>query len=232
MKLGSERESTPREENILSSLLENPTKEWAYVLGFLWADGYLIGKYGIGAEMLSSDYRDVEPIFDYVCPWLKSSRRRKGRRMQSAIRIANKPLALLLDKHGYRTKSESCPRKILELIPRRLRYMWWRGFFDGDGCFYTNKKHYTYQVAITASFACDWEFRRSDLISEAGIKKVTIRRDSAKNGNKYSQLRITNHPDCLTFFNYIYRDYDGIGLSRKYLKHMELKTSTAATVSR
>ena len=53
------------------------------------------------------------------------------------------------------------------------------------------------------------------------INKYSIKRQLTKRGN-YSQFKITNKSDILKLGNYIYQNYDNIGLERKFNKYQDI----------
>lgn len=196
------------------------TKEVSYVLGFLWADGYLNGIH-IKTEIVSDDFVEIEPIFDNIGKWSKTHRKRKGMRPQSSICTGQNPLAQILTSYGFRNKSSKTPSVLLNKIPEELKKYWWRGYFDGDGCFYCNENKTIRQMVISSCYEQDWS-HAVNLFEKLKIKNYKIKKTKQKNGHKNSRIRVCNIDGISKFGNYIYgKNYDHIGLSRKRNKFLE-----------
>lgn len=190
------------------------TKEVSYILGFLWADGYLNPSgYTISTEIISEDAIYLIPIFTKTGKWSITYRKRKHWKPQTKICSFGKDLYSFLLAMDYGTKT--IPTKILNLIPKNLHHYWWRGYFDGDGCFYYYKPQYLRQLSITSDYNQDWSFVEN-LSKTLGIKKYQIKQTVSKKGHKSSQFRITNKSDITKFGTYIYKNYDELGFKRKY----------------
>lgn len=151
-----------------SQFMDVVTPEVAYLLGFLWADGYVSVKYlnghernwTVGLGIVYSDYADIKPVLESVGRWSVLTHRQEGRQPQARIRISNKPLGRFLKENDYGDKKVA-PTKILSRIPDHLKHYWWRGYFDGDGCM--SDGHLT----ITSCVDQDW-VHATDLCSING----------------------------------------------------------------
>lgn len=197
------------------------SKKSAYILGFLWSDGYLNNisqHYAIRLEIVKDDFLDIKNLFSN---WSIQYRHRKNRQPQVRVSIGQKPFYDFLKINDYEIKSLASACKILQSIPDKLKPYWWRGFFDGDGCFYYNKKNNCRQMSICGSYDQDWSFVKN-LFLCLDIPFKIIKR-SAKNGNKHSVIRITNKKYIEKFGYYIYESkYDKLGLTRKYKKFIDI----------
>jgi hypothetical protein len=198
------------------------TEEVAYLLGFLWADGYVFKTVRdhsrIGMEIISQDMEDVEKIFSFVGEWSTHDRFRKGRKPQTAKNCGSDPLYVFLAEVGYlnRTGSHS---QVLDTLSDELKPFWLRGFFDGDGCLYLPKKGRQGQVGFSSGYEQDWS-GIEELINTVGCHG-TVSRRIAKNGNKHSLLVLTGNENTIRLLNYIYGSRLDIGLSRKREKYLE-----------
>jgi len=123
-----------------------------------------------------------------------------------------------LIENDYDKKSFISPFKILSKIPDNLHQHFYRGYSDGDGCFYIN--NHNYQYIISGDFKQEWSLIET-LFKKLNIK-YTIKYITNKKGNS-SLIRITNKNDVDVFGNYIYSEYDNIGLKRKYIKFKEIE---------
>lgn len=202
--------------------LKITTPEIAYILGLLWADGY-IRKDVIAIECKKEDLVTLEWIFDKIGKWNKYYRNREGRKPQMTITTNNKPVRLFLEENDYLAKSILSADKILSKIPKNLQHYWFRGLFDGDGCFYCAKDLSSPCISIASSFEQDWSFLEKKL-NEQNIKYKINRRVLNKTKNyKGSVITIRNIKDINKFCSYIYDGYDkySMGLKRKHDKYIE-----------
>ena len=119
---------------------------------------------------------------------------------------------LLLDFHK---KSHIGPYKLLKKIPKNKQYLFYRGYVDGDGCFYITDK--AKQFSIGSTYDQDWSHVET-LFKSLKIKKYKIQKNISKLGHKDSRIRISNVDDLTKLVNYLYQDRLDIGLKRKYNK--------------
>lgn len=195
------------------------TKEIAYTLGLMWADGYIYPRQNsISITCIKSDLDDVTDVITKTANWKKYIRKAKGvRKEQLTFMIHNKNFCELLAEYKYVSKKYDSANAIIKIIPIELQKYWWRGFLDGDGCIYTTKN---YQVFFTSALNQDWSF--IDLLPIKVNWKI-IKKETNK--GSYSRRLLNNKKDCLILLNYIYDDYenDKIGFTRKYAKFLEVK---------
>lgn len=198
-------------------------KYFCYILGIIWADGYLYSKHKtknrIEITMIYDDLKNIEYIFDKVGIWKKYTRIRKNKnhKIQLNFRIINKELYLFLKENDYEIKSKTSPDKIISLIPKYNLKYFIHGLFDGDGCFYHRNK--TKQCIFTSNYDQNWKFL-SNILENISCK-YSIGKQTSKRGSR-SFLRMSSK-DILKFGNYIYDDF--FGLERKYKKYLDIKIS-------
>lgn len=217
----SQRLVRPDEFLIARNLMEIKSPQAAYILGFIWADGYLYKKSNTcSIEIIKSDLDVLENIFTSIYPWKKSYRNRPHRQPQGCLYTTNKALVDFLREYKYQNKTVTCPKSIIEKIPIKWQYLWWRGYLDGDGCIYVNKTNHCYQITFAGAYQSDWSGRKEFL----DILKVSSNiQFSKKPLSKSSNLRITSYVNCRKLLDYIYQDNIQIGLPRKLQKYEELK---------
>jgi hypothetical protein len=196
------------------------TPEAAYVLGILWADGN-VTNYKITIECVFDDVILFKKWFDKTGLWGFSNRVRPNRREQGTLTVHSKKLADFFNDNDYHIKSKISPTKILSKIPENLKKYFFLGWFDGDGCFYFNKKYGLRQFVVAGAYEQDWseiENFCSSLNIEYKISKITT-----NHGNS-SIVRIINRNNIKKIGEYIYDNYDtnNIGLKRKYDKYLEI----------
>ncbi len=101
--------------NFKFEILENPTKGFAYFLGYMWADGYMRKNYrkgsdkcsySIGIEIASADYQQVEDLFKSFITFSTYNRKRSDAWKQTTIcGINNKYLYEFLESLNFRDKN-------------------------------------------------------------------------------------------------------------------------------
>jgi hypothetical protein len=219
--------------------------ESAYLLGFLWGDGYLYDRsfvekrktkkgissynkhsYHIKVECSEDDLSLLIPIFTQSGKWTSYRRTRKGRKPQLCLSTANKKLYDFLSEYNYQIKSGAYP-EILRVIPKEFVHYWWRGYFDADGCIYKIKRTgKSRQVSISSVYEQDWT-ATSDLLGVLGVK-YSIRRVIRSEKSKYSEIRFTSNKSTEIFLEYIYSGKE-FGLMRKKEIYLKSKYSNSAS---
>ena len=202
-------------------LINLADKKNVYLLGLIWADGFLYDKKykRVSLELKANDFNDIEPILTsnginciYVRKRLNSSHLQKSMSFND-IKIFN-----FLKNNDYHIKSGTSPDKILKEIPENLKYYWWRGYFDGDGCLYIKTKN---QLAFWSTITQDWSFLKN-LFHSLDICYYTTIKYSRKNTTHLSSsVEIRKMGEIKLMLEYIYKNYDGIGISRKYSRYLE-----------
>ena len=188
----------------------------AYILGFIWADGYVYSKnyqHKISIYCLKEDFDEILPIINQTGNWPIFYRKRQNRRMTGEASISNKPLVKFLIHNDYTSKSHKSASKILNKIPEHLKRYWFLGLIDGDGCFYYNKLHRLQQFSVCSSYDQDWGFL-TNLLKSLGVRSKVTRRIQGK--NKHSVVRVCGYKNIQKIFNYLYPNNYEIGFTRKY----------------
>lgn len=220
------------------------TPESAYLLGFLWGDGYLYHRsfvekrkmkkgissynkhsYHIRIECCEDDLSSLIPIFEQSGKWTSYRRSPANRKPQLCLSTANKVLYDFLSTHNYKIKSGASP-EILKIIPEELIHYWWRGYFDADGCIYRIKNSNSgKQVSISSVYDQDWT-AATDLLDRLGVT-YSVRRIVRSEKSRYSEVRFTSSKSTETFLEYIYSGKE-FGLLRKKQTYLKSKCSNSA----
>jgi len=212
IKYQSERPNDVFNVNIEQFLdIEKP--EVAYLLGFLWADGYIV-RTEVRLEIIKTDMDNIKHILDSIGTWTYSDRQRKNWKVISRATTSNKRLVEFLKEHDYDKKSYVSADKILSKIPNDLKHYFFRGLVDGDGCIDTNR----IRASVSSSFKQDWSYF-IELCNELGVNTNTYR---YKDKHSSSIIEL-NGVYAIKFCDYIYTG-DVFGLDRKrknYLKNKE-----------
>lgn len=199
--------------------------EASYILGLIWADGTL-GQNGITLTGIKDDLINNKFLFDKFGTWGFYYRNTwndsdlVNRQEQVTIYINDKELYNYLLLNGYGDKN--LPLVLSKISTENQKY-WWRGYVDGDGCFYFNLNQRHKDFFFTSYYEQNWSFVES-LFIQLDIKyKIVQRHDKMKNGNSSSSSRIMIKGDdgVLKFGKFLYDGYkiDKIGYSRKYEKY-------------
>lgn len=190
------------------------TKESVYILGMLYGDGFVDHK-KVSLGLIKTDLVEVKSIFETVGKWSYFERQLPKRQLFATITTHSKSFNNHLVKYGYREKSFKSADKIIATLPRELVYLFYRGFFDADGCICIEKNYP--RCTFAGDYKQDWSFI-TKLLDEIGITYLESRIIS-KSGHKSSRVSFKK---CQKFMDYIYQDYEGIGLSRKFNKFQEM----------
>lgn len=199
--------------NFKSELIDEINSDFAYVLGILWADGFVNkNNNNIRISCVSEDIIEIEDIFHNTGNWLSYVNKQKNWREQKILAISDKNLHDFLVDNDYLIKSSVSPNKILNKIPIKFRNKFLLGLIDGDGCFYFNENLSMRQFSISGTFNQDWSaievlLNKIDIIKYKIQKRKTIKSSS-------SCIRITNKSDLRKLKLFIYDDQN-YGLKRK-----------------
>jgi hypothetical protein len=211
IKYQSERPNDVFNVNIEQFLdIEKP--EVAYLLGFLWADGYIV-RTEVRLEIVKTDMDNIKHILDSIGTWTYSDRQRKNWKVISRATTSNKRLVEFLKEHDYDKKSYVSADKILSKIPNDLKHYFFRGLVDGDGCIsLTNTR-----LLISSTLKQDWTYVKT-ICCDLNINS-NIYRNEYK--NSWSVIDF-NGINAINFCEFI---YNGIifGLNRKYNNYLEMK---------
>ncbi len=206
----------------IDELINN--EKFIYFLGYLWADGYIY-KNEINFEIKKDDSEDIIESINFI-KWNTYIKKKKLKNRDKIyesfqIRKNNKILASFLINNDYKSKSIVSPTKILNLIHDKNKYLFFRGYIDGDGCFSikNNNKNRSY-FSITSDIRQDWiEIEKLfNLLNIRYNKKIDDREN-----NKSSFIILSDRKQILLLGDYIYQHYNFLGLKRKYNTYIELK---------
>lgn len=215
VKFQNERPNNDFNINI-EQFLNIQKPEVAYILGFLWADGYII-RNEIRLEIVKDDLDHIKPILESIGTWTYSyrDRNRNGVKTKTSGRAvtSNRKLKEFLACYDYDKKSYVSADKILSKIPNELKHYFFRGFVDGDGNIYPPKK----RITLAGSLKQDWGFI-SKICDELKIKH-NIYCNSNKSTNSVVEI---NGINGVIFGNYIFKGNE-FGLKRKSDKFNKIK---------
>lgn len=202
-------------------------KEFAYVCGFIWADGWIRrkGSYNeIRVECVREDMEELYPVFCKTGNWKIYYRNRKNRRPQARLSLTDKNLVESLCEKKYHLHSNASANQAIDVFPEALKKYWFRGLVDGDGCWYINAKNHLRQFSLAGSYEQEWDYF-TNLLDSLDVHYAIRRRTQGKNKN--SIVSITARSNLLTLGSYLYSSYeeDRIGLDRKFAKWQKIVDS-------
>lgn len=108
----------------------------AYLLGYLYADGYLASDGRIGIRLQEDDIEILEMIQKYICPSnpIESSNNQNFKRKpQHSLRWKSVIMYKRLKELGFCIDKTHADSNIFQLIPEEMKKHFLRGYTDGDG---------------------------------------------------------------------------------------------------
>jgi len=209
-------QETHRKHFVDTSYFSNiNTQEKAYILGFLYADGYN-SQHGFVINLHEQDKDILEKIkTELQYEGSIAYREKNNASNQCSLQIKCLEISQDLTKLGCVNKKSlilKFPTK--EQVPSDLIRHFIRGFFDGDGGLFFNE-----------SCACNITSTKEFLSGVQQVLQDTINLDTSKlsqcslDKNTY-KLRMKGNNKTLTFLDWLYEDAN-LYLNRKYIKYQE-----------
>ncbi len=210
----------------------------AYLMGFLWGDGYLTksptwDSVIIGCEFQASDLDHLLRAFGHLGKWHLFKRERYGK-TYCRLYCADKPLYHQLVKLGYRQKHLS-HRRALEAIAPELRRFFLLGLFDADGSL-TERDGRMANFSICSDRRQQWG-ALDTLMRESGIR-CHVRRKNDKRGHGHSFIKTGKITEISKLYDILYSDtpedmymprkHAAFKRSRDYILHEYLSTRFGA----
>ena len=200
-----------------------------YLLGLLWADGWVYESIGgnlcLGLECLSEDMKTFKPYFDTTGRWnyynMKYNPLRPTVQGRDHISLHNKKDIAFFVDNDYKVKSLVSPKKVLALIPNELKVYFFRGWVDGDGCFYYGEKLKCRQFVLSGPLEQDWS-SFTTLLNTLNIEHRVARINGKK--VKHSRVLVTGYAKIKRLGEFLYEGWEQnkIGLRRKHDKYQRI----------
>lgn len=192
-------------------IIDTPQK--AYWLGFLYADGYNSGDGDIELALQEQDVNHIKKFANAI----KSKHCISYRKKVKAYRISihSNIMSKALNNYGCVNHKSYCMRMPAHLCKELLSHFI-RGYFDGDGCFYTIKvgNHRNGRITFTTG-SFDFVNDFIDVLDSFDIKAKCWHIKRRKNWT----INILKQEDIEKFYQLIYANaFDDIWLTRKYKK--------------
>jgi len=200
--------------------IKNISPIHAYILGFLWADGYIQKNkrkydYNIKINLNIQDAKEIYNLLLKTGKWKYTEYANKNSKIYARLYYANKSLYEFLCNNDYLIKSSTQPVKILNHINQNLHPYWWRGYLDGDGYYNLDYKTGQHVIYIASNFDQNWNFC-TNLCKKLGVESHLKSHKTTVHAN--SHFYLVGKQNVYKFLHYIYKDYNNLGLSRKFNK--------------
>jgi intein/homing endonuclease len=198
------------------------TPEFAYILGYLWADGAFIEKdQKIAMQLQKRDVEEIRHLLELTGDWnikdyWKQTSKIQEKKCYPMIYARHKEFSDFLLEKDFKNKTLGDCRGLIEFLGQDLLHYFVRGYFDGDGCVYVNKSKY---VSFTASHNKVWT-SIIKLLDDLNIEYRLVK-SKKPNGNFTEEIRIISYQSILKFANFIYSGRI-FGLLRKRNKFLTI----------
>lgn len=197
------------------------TREEAYWLGFLYADGNVNDRNEIQINLIDTDKKQLENFRDFLKAYnnkIIDTTKRVKDKVYKGIHFS------IRDKYiAKNLKEKGCiPRKSLiltfpteEQVDKKFIWDFIRGYFDGDGCISIDKRSNNYLIDFVGTY--EFLFK----IKEISNKNVSLEKIGNDNSNTY-RFRLSGNNNIKEFLDNMYRNStETTRLDRKYQKYLE-----------
>lgn len=190
------------------------SEEKAYILGYLFADGYNnTNQHTVQLTLHKKDLQILEKFNKIIYPNCHRPIHKYGNLVRFSIN--NKNVSNQIAKFGCtqaKTFKLTFPDIIDNLIPHFIR-----GYLDGDGCIYIGRNQCELSLISTLSF-CE---TIGDIIKNKFNfdQSISLKKDNGK--DKIYRIRYMKRKQIIDILTWIYKN-STIHLDRKYNKYLEL----------
>lgn len=194
------------------------TRDKAYILGLICADGGIHSKY-YQIKLKLTDLELIEAVKERLkcdTPIYVVKKEFERHKQAYALVICNFKIYSDIQKAGI-IKNKSY-FNVYPTIAPDLQRDFIRGFFDGNGCISFNNGYAEIKIISTIVLV----EKMKEILNDNGIVSYVDR--DKRTDLRIGQLRIRKKIDCINFSRFIYTDIEGqIFLSRKYDKFKLIK---------
>lgn len=194
------------------------TKEKAYALGFILADGYINELNDVEISVALEDKEVADFFADNFCGTVNTVTKidRKKRLFPKAR--WHRRIHDILKFTGGRIKCERHYPRVRDDLERYLL----QGVFDADGCITWGRRKDKNRIWQKVSFTT--QLKIAEGIQQYLLKKLNIStRIYPKSKSDCYVIDFSNKKDVLKLYHHLYDDNDMIILKRKYLKFRALR---------
>lgn len=196
----------------------------AYVLGFIYADGYNNEDKGVIEinisttdveilEKINIELKSERPLLDLKCYEHEDYIQNPRTRLTLNSRKVSNDLASLGCKQG---KSLTCKLPDFNVVPKELFHHFIRGYFDGDGCVHYNAERNTPIIEYIGSIG--FVDRSIEILSQ--FLDIKFSKSLTKKKNM-ANMQIYGVHQVSAFREWIYKDSE-MYLQRKYKRYYEI----------
>ena len=207
-----------------SNFLDEDTPFRAYFMGLWITDGYFAGKNAIGFASTDRELVDIVVKYtEYKNAVTVDDKRRINPAWSPSYKVrfsTSNKLAQFGYFPGPKTGKEFVPAQFVQ----DNFYHFLRGVVDGDGCLYVNKRN-RLTIEIVSASKLFLETLQTTLQKNGDVYMGSVSQDSRTKleGKKpLFKLRFA-HQDATVVCSKMYRDSDGLRLTRKYEKFLSIK---------
>lgn len=214
-------------EHIRMERIKTPV--FAYVLGYLWADGSLTKhSYGVCLAIAHEDGLAIKSHMDYTGNWRqrKAQRRRPNHKDKYVYTVWDRRFVRLLRDLGFADKNHRCFDLVCQYLGPDLIPYFVHGFFDGDGCIASTTDVKIYTITFAAPLGYDWSYLDS-VLKAAGIRTITVYESRRGKKGGWSNLYFRRQEDVLRFYR-VFIHHPEVGLERKRVRFEEQAQKVAA----
>lgn len=188
------------------------TPPFAYLLGYLWADGWVSADNSVVSLRLQyEDGLAIKSVMDWTGKWAQNVRTDRASQMLE-FRVYDQQFNGLLRTLDYPDKSQVRFDRVRDYLGTELIPYFVHGFFDGDGSVVCHKNGQR-QISFAGPYNYDWCAMQS-LLSTVGIETDQIARQRREIGGDSSVLRVTHRLNVLRFYRAFVHGHS-FGLDRK-----------------
>lgn len=198
------------------------TPDKAYILGLLYADGNANKRFSqITLKLQEKDkhiLEEINQLLEHAKPLIFDKKCKNTHQNKYILKITNKVMYKDLIKYGV------IPNKTFKLtfptwLKDELISHFVRGYFDGDGCLYLNKKTkaVAWEIMGTSQFCL--------ILSEFLCQKMNVKSNISHDRRCRSgidRLRVRNYPGIKKICTWMYNN-STLHLERKYNKFLQIK---------
>jgi intein-encoded DNA endonuclease-like protein len=204
---------------------EIDTAEKAYLLGFLFADGYIYNKNNsITLGLAEQDVDTLQLLNNLIQPTKKlyyHSYKNKNQQDRYSMIIRSKHMREKLAEYGV-VQCKTHITKFPHMINDNFYNSFILGVFDGDGCVGLYPKKDSNRWICSTYIIGTYEFIlfvKNIIETNIGVHCSLIKIDC--NGDIY-RIQISGYKQVLKMMNYMYSNSSTIFLQRKYKKFIEI----------
>lgn len=196
--------------------------EWAWFLGFFWADGSFYSKgNGWSLELKASDFEQIWPILNNMGFNSFCSRTRYNKYHQKSIKSSK--LSNFFRQFDFDKKSVVPPIKLWNKFNQEQKVLFLRGLFEGDGCFTHNGKRP--RITMNGGKDYDWDFLLNFFLENSIDLPCIERKTRIQNGKirGYSILTWSSKQATNKIASLLYSNHLDLCLRRKFEKAQKIK---------